>query len=169
VSIKLLYYNKYGITAHPDYWRARLRQLAAQRLHDAVSRTHGVNCMMGQPLCFKADLGAHRNEGQVRAGSVHRERGGKCLDRAENGRSPQVRDLMIQSVEADIHAAIEARFSLQCRKTAWSPSCPNSIREFAAPAHPSSYESEQEKHFNFLGSSAQLYRVMGLEFRNELF
>jgi len=32
-----------------------------------------------------------------------------------------VRDLTVQSVEADIHATIKARFSLQRRKAAWSP------------------------------------------------
>ena len=41
--------------------------------------------------------------------------------RAETGLSPQVRDLTVQSVEADIHATIKARFSLQCRKAALSP------------------------------------------------
>jgi hypothetical protein len=87
----------------------------------------------------------------------------------ETGLSSQVRDLMVQSVEADIHATIKARFSLQCRKAAWSPSCPNSISQFTAPAHPCISESEQEKHFNFFGSSAQLYWVMGLEFSNKLF
>jgi hypothetical protein len=89
--------------------------------------------------------------------------------RVETGLSPQVRDLMIKSVEADIYATIKASFSLQCRKAAWSASRPNSIRHFADPAHPCCSESEQEKHFNFLGSSTQLYRVMGLEFSNELF